>query len=90
MPEAQYVVLGKMTPLKRLGIVRGEISPVHLATRPATAPLRYYRARYYHPGLQRFVSEDPIGFAGGDPNLQQAYFDAYRSQRAGERLSGRK
>ena len=24
--------------------------------------LKYYRARYYHPGLQRFISEDPIGF----------------------------
>ncbi|HKF67766.1 MAG TPA: RHS repeat-associated core domain-containing protein [Vicinamibacterales bacterium] len=33
------------------------------------AGLYYYRARYYHPGLQRFISEDPIGFAGGDPNL---------------------
>lgn len=31
--------------------------------------LYYYRARYYHPGLQRFLSEDPIGLAGGDPNL---------------------
>jgi RHS repeat-associated protein len=31
--------------------------------------LYYYRARYYHPGLQRFISEDPIGFLGGDPNL---------------------
>jgi RHS repeat-associated protein len=31
--------------------------------------LSYYRARYYHPGLQRFVSEDPIGFRGGDTNL---------------------
>ena len=31
--------------------------------------LYYYRARYYHPGLHRFISEDPIGFAGGDPNL---------------------
>ena len=31
--------------------------------------LYYYRARYYHPGLARFLSEDPIGFAGGDPNL---------------------
>jgi RHS repeat-associated protein len=30
---------------------------------------RYCRARYYHPGLQRFISEDPIGFAGGDVNL---------------------
>ncbi len=33
------------------------------------AGLYYYRARYYHPGLQRFISEDPLGFAGGDPNL---------------------
>ncbi len=31
--------------------------------------LYYYRARYYHPTLQRFVSGDPIGFAGGDVNL---------------------
>ena len=27
--------------------------------------LYYYRARYYHPTLQRFIAEDPIGFAGG-------------------------
>jgi RHS repeat-associated protein len=27
--------------------------------------LYYYRARYYHPGLGRFVAEDPIGVAGG-------------------------
>jgi RHS repeat-associated protein len=27
--------------------------------------LYYYRARYYHPGLQRFISEDPIGLRGG-------------------------
>ncbi len=31
--------------------------------------LKYYRSRYLHPGLQRFISEDPIGFAGGDVNL---------------------
>ncbi len=31
--------------------------------------LYYYRARYYHPRLQRFVSEDPIGLLAGDPNL---------------------
>jgi RHS repeat-associated protein len=29
----------------------------------------YYRARYYNPTLQRFVSEDPLGFGGGDTNL---------------------
>lgn len=31
--------------------------------------LDYYRARYYSPSRQRFISEDPIGFAGGDTNL---------------------
>lgn len=31
--------------------------------------LYQYRARYYSPALQRFISEDPIGFAGGDTNL---------------------
>jgi RHS repeat-associated protein len=33
------------------------------------AGVYYYRARYYHPGLQRFISEDPIDWAGGDTNL---------------------
>jgi RHS repeat-associated protein len=31
--------------------------------------LYYYRARYYHPGLGRFIAEDPIEFLGADPNL---------------------
>jgi RHS repeat-associated protein len=31
--------------------------------------LYFYRARYYSPTYQRFVSQDPIGFRGGDPNL---------------------
>jgi RHS repeat-associated protein len=29
----------------------------------------YYRARWYSSELGRFISEDPIGFAGGDVNL---------------------
>lgn len=29
----------------------------------------YMRARYYDPGVGRFISEDPIGLAGGDVNL---------------------
>jgi RHS repeat-associated protein len=28
--------------------------------------LYYYRARYYSPTLQRFISEDPMGLAGGN------------------------
>jgi RHS repeat-associated protein len=31
--------------------------------------LYYMRARYYDPSVGRFISEDPIGFAGGDVNL---------------------
>jgi RHS repeat-associated protein len=31
--------------------------------------LYHYRARYYHPGFARFVSEDPLSFGGGDVNL---------------------
>ena len=31
--------------------------------------LFYYRARYYSPRMSRFVSEDPVGFLGGDVNL---------------------
>ncbi|MFZ5392262.1 MAG: RHS repeat-associated core domain-containing protein, partial [Patescibacteria group bacterium] len=29
----------------------------------------YMRARYYDPEVRRFISEDPIGFNGGDLNL---------------------
>ncbi|GEM_PF-2531202 len=31
--------------------------------------LYFYRARYYSPSLQRFISEDPIEFEAGDVNL---------------------
>jgi RHS repeat-associated protein len=31
--------------------------------------LKYYRARYYHPTLQRFLTEDPLQFGSGDVNL---------------------
>ncbi len=31
--------------------------------------LYYYRARWYDAMIGRFISEDPIGFAGGDVNL---------------------
>jgi RHS repeat-associated protein len=31
--------------------------------------LMYFRTRYYHPGLQRFISQDPLDFGGDDGNL---------------------
>jgi RHS repeat-associated protein len=31
--------------------------------------LHYYRARYYDAGLERFISRDPIGYAGKDFNV---------------------
>jgi RHS repeat-associated protein len=37
--------------------------------------LYYYRARYYDPTTQRFLSEDPIGFAAGDANLYSYVFN---------------
>jgi RHS repeat-associated protein len=46
--------------------------------------LYYYRARYYHPRLQRFIAEDPIGFVSGDvsfygyvANNPLNYLDSY-------------
>jgi len=38
--------------------------------------LYYYRARYYSPTLQRFVSEDPTGFTGGDVNFYAYVFNS--------------
>jgi RHS repeat-associated protein len=37
--------------------------------------LYFYRARYYSPCTGRFISEDPLGFGGGDENLYGYVFD---------------
>ena len=37
--------------------------------RDAATGLIFYRARWYDPQSMRFLSEDPVGFAGGDLNL---------------------
>src|SRR6185312_10501984 len=31
--------------------------------------LMYYRARYYHPRLQRFIAEDPMEYLSNDVNM---------------------
>jgi len=36
-----------------------------------TPTLSYMRARYYMPGTGQFVSNDPIGLAGGDVNIRR-------------------
>ena len=35
----------------------------------AETGMYFYRARYYDPKAGRFVTKDPVGFAGGDVNL---------------------
>ena len=37
--------------------------------------LYFYRARYYHPTLQRFVSEDPLRFRGNSVNFYELSYD---------------
>jgi len=37
--------------------------------------LYFYRARYYDPQTGRFISEDPIGFDGGDVNVYRYSFN---------------
>ncbi|MEM5789327.1 MAG: RHS repeat-associated core domain-containing protein, partial [Syntrophobacteraceae bacterium] len=39
------------------------------ALTPDQTGLYYMRARYYDPNVGRFISEDPLGFGGGDVNL---------------------
>ncbi|WP_217333072.1 RHS repeat-associated core domain-containing protein [Rhodanobacter sp. C05] len=48
----------------------GFTNPYQYTGREADGPgLYYYRARYYSPELGRFISEDPMGFAGGQLNF---------------------
>jgi RHS repeat-associated protein len=42
---------------------------IEIKTPRQTEDLYYYRARYYDPKACRFLTKDPIGFAGGDVNL---------------------
>jgi RHS repeat-associated protein len=37
----------------------------------ADAGLFYHRMRWYDPAVGRFISDDPLGFRAGDPNVQR-------------------
>ena len=48
------------------GTTTGFTNPYQCTGREADrASLYYYRARYYSPMMAGFISEDPIGFGGG-------------------------
>jgi len=49
------------------GTTGSETNPYRYTGREidARTALHYYRARYYAPNVGRFVSEDPVRFAGG-------------------------
>jgi len=41
------------------------MSELYTGREQVNSRLYLYRARYYNPGLARFLSEDPTGFDGG-------------------------
>ena len=49
--------------------ILGRPLPVHGREFDSYTGLQYNRNRYYEARIGRWLSEDPIGFAGGDPNL---------------------
>lgn len=62
-----YDPYGSVTPSDA---TTGFTNPYQYTGREADSPgLYYYRARYYSPMMSGFISEDPIGFAGGQPSF---------------------
>ncbi len=59
-------------PFGETTLLTGPEYPFEYTGRTRVLPdLYYYRARFYSPTVERFVTEDPsrFGFTGGDPNL---------------------
>jgi RHS repeat-associated protein len=61
-----------------------------------TLGLQYNRARYYDPSTERWISQDPIGFASGDTDLYRyagdnptSYTDPTGLREADDRLTNR-
>jgi RHS repeat-associated protein len=62
----EYDSFGKL--INQTGSIRNPFTYTGREYDEETA-LYYYRARYYDPKADRFLTRDPIGFAGGDANL---------------------
>jgi RHS repeat-associated protein len=45
-------------------------------------------ARYYNPIMGRFISPDPMGFAGGQANLLEYSFDSHLPRSRNQALAG--
>jgi RHS repeat-associated protein len=56
-------------PFGQTTAVSGSYPFLYTGRMSAAEGLYYYRARFYSPTMGRFISEDPIGFAGGGLNL---------------------
>lgn len=65
--QYSYDPYGNVTPSDT---TTGFTNPYQFTGREAdSAGLYYYRARYYSPMMSGFISEDPIGFGGGQPSF---------------------
>jgi RHS repeat-associated protein len=65
--QYSYDPYGNVTPSDT---TTGFTNPYQYTGREAdTAGVYYYRARYYSPMMGGFISEDPIGSAGGQPSF---------------------
>jgi RHS repeat-associated protein len=75
--EARYTPYGEM----RRDYPRGVIPTDRLYTgqRQETFGLYDYRARYYHPGLGRFISADPVVPEPGNPQALNRYAYVYNN-----------
>ncbi len=69
--QYSYDPYGNVTPSDT---TTGFTNPYQFMGREADSPgLYYYRARYYSPMMGGFISEDPIGFAGGQLSFYAAF-----------------
>ncbi len=69
----EYDIWGNLLAVSGTSVATSELLSAGYTGRTwdAEANLYYYRARWYDPIAGRFLSEDPLGFAAGDTNVQR-------------------